>query len=547
MDFINIRNNGLLILLFLFASSCNQNSKKSVIGVVSSATPEASKVGEQIFLKGGNAIDVAVAVSFALGVTEPAMSGLGGGTQVLLSLNNGKPFTINGTTLSPANTPTNIIDTLTYHRRSTIPSTVKVLDYLWRNYGSGKVTWSELLEPAIALSENGFAVGKFREKVYKQYEDKLLKSNFNMSFFLIDGNRIPIEGEIIKQPILASTLKRLAKFGANDFYTGTIAKDIIKDMETHNGWISISDLQNFPEPKEIASLETTYKGMNVFSQPPPCGGWTMLLALNLMEKLSENKKLSNTNLMEALYLAHNDRDLYPITDLVNYDSIVSVKLSKDYSEKLLRNNPISNKQKQIKESGETTHFSVVDSYGNAIAVTSSINAYFGALAASNNLGFLYNTYMDDFVFEDLNHPFAIRPNAMAYSSMSPTIVQNNDETVLVIGSPGSERIISSVAQMTAKWIENKNIEHIVKEPRIHVSNKKVYFENKKDSTIIHEEVLKSFNFKIKTPSEKLVIEKGKNAYYGGIHVIAKENGEWVGVADPRRDGVSIIAKKQLNE
>ena len=116
-----------------------------------------------------------------------------------------------------------------------------------------------------------------------------------------------------------------------------------------------------------------------------------------------------------------------------------------------------------------------------------------------------------------------------------------------VSSDNSERIISSVAQMTAKWIENKNIEHIVKEPRIHVSNKKVYFENKKDSTIIHEEVLKSFNFKIKTPSEKLVIEKGKNAYYGGIHVIAKENGEWVGVADPRRDGVSIIAKKQLNE
>jgi gamma-glutamyltranspeptidase/glutathione hydrolase len=544
MDFINLTKKiALIALLFLSALSCKQNSENNIIGLVSSATPEASKVGEQIFLKGGNAIDVAVAVSFALGVTEPAMSGLGGGTQVLLSIKNGKPFAINGTTLSPANTPTNIADTLTYHRRSTIPSTVKVLDYLWRTYGSGKVSWSELLDPAISLAENGFTVGKFRAKVYNQYEAKLLKSKFNTSFFLIDGNRIPVENEILKQPVLANTLKRLAKFGANDFYIGEIAKDIAKDMQKHNGWITMKDLQDFPQPNEVPALVSSYKEMNVFSQPPPCGGWTVLLALNVMELLSKEHTLNNTDITEALYIAHNDRDVDPITDLVNYDSIVNIKVSKDYAELLLTNNSDLNKKKENNESGETTHFSVVDPFGNVIAVTSSINAYFGSLSASSDLGFLYNTYMDDFIFENPDHPFAIRPNAMAYSSMAPTIVQQDGKNVLVLGSPGSERIISSVAQITAKWIENNDIDKLIKDSRIHVSKNNLYLEDQDDYISINKYILEKFELQNKHANKNLVITKGLNAYYGGIHAIAKENEKWVGVADPRRDGKSIEVKK----
>jgi gamma-glutamyltranspeptidase/glutathione hydrolase len=186
---------------------------------------------------------------------------------------------------------------------------------------------------------------------------------------------------------------------------------------------------------------------------------------------------------------------------------------------------------------------VVDASGNAIAVTSSINAYFGSLAASKELGFLYNTYMDDFIFENLNHPFAIKPHAMAYSSMSPTIVQENGENILVIGSPGSSRIISSVSQITALWLLNKNIEPLIKRPRIHVSKNNIYFENKTDSLKIYS-FIKTNGYTIKIPSEKLIIQQNMNAYYGGIHAIAKENNTWIGVADPRRDGLKIDVKKQ---
>lgn len=526
----------VFVLLLLLIASCKKDEKK-FIGVVSSATPEASIVGEKIFLKGGNAIDVAVAVSFALGVTEPAMSGLGGGTQIILSLKNEVPISINGTTLSPRTTPINVKDTLSYHRRSTIPSTVKVLDHIWRKYGSGKISWEELLGPAIELAENGFSVGKFRAKVYQKYSEKLLASNHNTSFFLNANNQIPNEGDNVKQPILAKTLRRLAKFGADDFYNGKIAEEIANDMKINGGWISLNDLQNFPDPKELMPLSIEYKNNTIYAQPPPCGGWVTLLAINLIKDESANNNISNEAIIKALYLAHTDRRKNPITDLTDYDSIIKVKLSDSYS-KMLSGNDIYEANNENK-SGETTHFSVADSDGTVIGVTSSINAYFGALTASKHLGFLYNTYMDDFIFGNPEHPFAIQPNAMAYSSMSPTIVQNNGENVLVIGSPGSSRIISTVAQVTAKWITNKNIVNLINMPRIHLSNNKIYLENQKDTAFIHQSLLDEYDLNYKFPDESLMINKPLNPYYGGVHAIAKENNTWIGAADPRRDGKVI--------
>jgi gamma-glutamyltranspeptidase/glutathione hydrolase len=536
MGVIKIRNILFYLILILFSRCHDTNGQFK--GVVSSATPEASKVGELIFLKGGNAVDVAVAVSFALGVSEPAMSGLGGGTQILLSINNKPPIAINGTTLSPNSTPAHIKDTLTFHRRSTIPSTVKVLDYIWRNYGSGNLSWEELLNPAIELAENGFKVGKFRAKVFEQYEDKLIESKFNTSYFLINGIRIPRENEILKQPHLAATLKRLAKYGADDFYKGEIAKEIAIDMANQGGWITLKDLASFPEPKELNPLSINLNGYNVFSQPPPCGGWITLLAMNLMNQDLATKNLDQ-KIIKALYLAHNDRDNNPITDLINYESVANIKLSKKYAQDLLLQDSNLIDKNNNENSGETTHFSVVDSQGNAIAVTSSINAYFGSLSASKKLGFLYNTYMDDFIFENPNHPFAIRPNAMAYSSMSPVIVQKNNENILVIGSPGSSRIISTVAQITAKWIQNKNINYLINQPRIHVYSNYTLFENIKDTNLLDHKFQKEFDIKLKFPSDQMKINDSLNAYYGGVHAIAKEGRIWVGAADPRRDGLSI--------
>ncbi len=514
-------------------------------GIVSVASPEAAQAGMDILAAGGNAIDAAVAISFALGVTEPAMSGLGGGSQVLFAAAGRSPIVINGTTLSPAATPVDATKAdLKYHTRSTIPSTVKVMEYIWKKYGSGQLSWAELLAPAIRYAEEGFELGIFRHMVYKKYESALKDSPYYSSVVLMPDGNIPGPGDTLRQALLGKTMRRLAEAGAEDFYSGEIAQKIVDDMQQNDGWINLEDLQNFPEPKELVPLNIDYRGYQVFSQPPPCGGWTALLMLNLLQNSHADQLQYGTEerffrLVDALALAHNDRKESPITDLVNYEAAARKKLSISYAQNLLAASSSTGKSEQV-EGGETTHFSVVDRAGNAVAVTASINAYFGAKAASPELGFLYNTYMDDFFLGEPDHPFAIRPGAMAYSSMSPTIVQKDGQTVLVIGSPGSARIISAVAQLTQLWIDNElSIEQIVALPRLHSVNGRVYIENM--PSIPHEWIqkLRDRGYEIAYPTYDLM-NGDLNPYFGGIHAIAKENGIWAGGADPRRDGVVMI-------
>ena len=189
------------------------------------------------------------------------------------------------------------------------------------------------------------------------------------------------------------------------------------------------------------------------------------------------------------------------------------------------------------ESGETTHLSVVDAEGNLVAVTSSINAYFGAKAVSPTLGFLYNTYMDDFNFEEKDHPIYVGSEKMAFSSMSPTIVKREGINVMAIGSPGSARIISAIFQILVQWIdEHQPIEEIVRAPRLHVDDPSIYFENIEDSIFISP-LLTGKNIRLTLePVQSDLSIRGLNAYFGGIHVVAFEGNMWKGVADPRRDG-----------
>ncbi|MEZ4985430.1 MAG: gamma-glutamyltransferase [Saprospiraceae bacterium] len=460
-------------MIVALSALLSSNARKPTAGVVTAATPEASEAGAFILRKGGNAIDAAIAVAFALAVTESPMSGLGGGTQILLSLKHHTPFAINGSTMSPAATPVDALDTLTYHRRSTIPSTVKVLEYTWRRYGSGKVAWAELVAPAIRLAKEGFAVGAFRAKVYAQYAAVLQKSPYHTQFFFTEQGHIPTEGDWVKQPVLAQTLEAIASKGADEFYRGRIAKQIAEDMARNGGWITYDDLSHFPDPVEHHALNTQAGSYALYSQPPPCGGWTMLMAHRLMHPPYADS-LSVSAIVKALYLAHLDRKLRPITNLRDYGRDIAVKFSPAYLDSLYFTNLAS--EEDASKGGETTHFSVVDEYGNAVAVTASINAYFGAAAASPELGFLYNTYMDDFEFGQPGHPFAIRPHAQAYSSMSPTIVQQKGRNVLVLGSPGSSRIISSVAQITSQWMEEQDIVKQVAANRVHVNGQKIYLE-----------------------------------------------------------------------
>jgi gamma-glutamyltranspeptidase/glutathione hydrolase len=230
---------------------------------------------------------------------------------------------------------------------------------------------------------------------------------------------------------------------------------------------------------------------------------------------------------DALRIGHRERRDAPVLDLVDYRDIVDGKTSKETARRLWETTA---------RGGETTHFTVVDAEGMVVSVTASINNLFGSRSASPELGFLYNDYMNEFVLDDPAHPFALRPSAMPYSSMTPTIVVRDGRPVMGLGSPGSARIVSAIAQVTQLWIDSDlGIEGAVASGRIHVvPDSLLYVEAVLSSSEIEDAFLER-GFMLGEPRAYLATDN-LNAYFGGVHAVALEDGEWVGAADPRRDG-----------
>ncbi|MCI0698911.1 gamma-glutamyltransferase family protein [candidate division KSB1 bacterium] len=518
-----------------------QNQESQFSGVVCAATPEAAAAGAEILEASGNAVDAAVAVSFALAVTEPAMSGLGGQTQILIHAPNREPLAINGTSFSPQATPERATaEDIASHRATTIPSTVRTLAYAMKKYGSGKISWPQALAPAIRYADEGFVAGRFRARVWASHMEDLRQHPVTKDLFLKKDGSSPTEGELWQQPILAKTLHRLAEYGADDFYTGEIAREIAADMAGNGGWITLEDLQNVPPPVELPALKGSYRDWSIFTLPPPGSGWGVLQILNLLERSPVDDLLPASpqrlfRLAQAIQIGQTSRRNNPIKNLLDYHDEAADRVSKDTAKLLL--------EREISAvSGETTHFSVVDAEGMAVSVTASVNAYFGARVTSPNLGFLYNNYMNEFEIGKPEHPFALRPNAMPYSSMSPTILSQNGKANLVLGSPGSSRIISAVAQVVQLWVDaGIGIENAVAAKRIHVvPDDKLYIEapNLADSMLA---AFTQRGYQITEPRMDLV-NGDLNPYFGGVHAIAREKGKWVGAADPRRDGAVKYAR-----
>ncbi len=530
----------LLVLTACEAEQSNSGHADSsgMHGVVVSASPEAPAAGVEILERGGNAIDAALAVQFALGVTEPAMSGLGGQSQIIIHPPNGAPYVINGTSYAAGAIPEEIPARalVTGWTATTVPSTVKVMDFAQRNFGSGNVSWADTLAPAVRYAEEGFEVGQFRALVYQRHEDDLRSSPTAAALFLMPDGALPQLGDIVRQPVLANTLTRLARDGAEDFYTGSIAAEIAADMQRYGGWISADDLAATPDPRVQEPLTTTYRGYDVFTLPPPAGGWVVLQALNILEQfpadtLSQADAERAGALLHALQIAHRSRQDTPETDLVNYEKDIGLRISKETASALSHGAARAYRN----AGGETTHFSVVDSDGLAVSVTASIDSYFGARVASPSLGFLYNNYMQSLENEP-GHPFSVAPRAMPYSSMSATIIAKDGAPIVILGSPGSARIISAVTQVSSHWIDvNQGIERAVAAARVHV----VPDDDGRDNAYLESTIpgldLEALSFDLIEPQTDLSIN-GLNAYFGGVHAIGRENGAWRGAADPRRDG-----------
>ncbi len=528
----------LLSLILLSIHSCSKDRQVApqYKNLVSAATPEAMAAGDLILKKGGNAADAAIATAFALAVSEPAMAGLGGGIQIMINGEGGAPVVLNGSSYSPMSMPKiTSRDQIRGHTKTTIPSFVKALDYLHKNYGSGKLPWADLLTPAIKLAEKGFQVGEFRQKVYAKYESHLLKSPSAGKLYLIN-DRAPSKSDTIRFPVLAQTLKRIASVGAQDFYTGQISEKIAIDMQVQGGWITADDLRKFPTPDERDALHYKYHGYDVYTMPPPGGGWVLIKMLQYLDELTKNDMSEiewDWVLIQAIMLGHQQRAEHGLHDLDNYQDALRERFQTTQIQKDLVQ--LSNEYPSEEDStGETTHFSVMDNSGMALSITTSINAYFGARVLSPELGFLYNSYMDDFELDTL-HPHRFRPQAMAYSSMTPTIVKKDGEIILVLGSPGSKRIISAVCQIIHYVVDRKiPPEEAVQHFRIHAQQGKVYFESNDISSEILDR-MEEYGFALANPSSDLAM-RNHNAYFGGVHAIAREGNRFINIEDIRRDG-----------
>jgi len=498
-------------------------------GMIATAHYLATGAGIEILEEGGNAVDAAVAAAFALGVCEPAASGLGGQTMMMIHLAaERRTFALDGSSRAPNRATVEGLSASGRrrgYRATTVPSTPSALDYALRRYGSLPI--SRILEPAIRLAEEGYPVTDLQHALTRR-EAKHLKKYTGASLFLAGGEKPFPVGARFKQPVLASTLRRLAKKGIQDFYTGEIARQIHQDMARQGGFIQLDDLAQIPLPIERRPLTYRYEGSRVFTFPEPGAGRILIGMLHILEKLPErdhdiDRPRGAWILAELIRRANLERQDRPFDP--NYFPQVDKKrfLSEDYAKLVARQI-----RSRIRTPGETTHLSVMDRSGNTVGLTQSIEGVYGSRSATGELGFLYNNYMSAFDYEDMTHPYYLRPNAVPWASVAPTIVFRGRHPWLVIGSPGSERIASAIFQVLLR-LEKQPPIAAVSAPRMHCSIEgKVSLEAPRMRDDIPRYLARR-GFTIDA-------REAYSFYLGCIQLVLREGKELIGVADVRRDG-----------
>jgi len=506
-------------------------------GMVATAQYRATKVGAEILEQGGNAMDAAVAAAFALGVCEPQASGLGGQTMMLVyTAKTGSTVALDGSSRAPNRAVMESFQKKRFrlhgYKASTVPSTPATLSYALDRFGTFNL--SAILEPVIELAENGYQITELQRRLQGRELKNFRKGNAG-AFFLRNGDRPYSVGIVFKQPVLAKTLQRLAREGIEDFYQGKIANVIFEDMDKNDGFIQKDDLANIPWPIEREPVTCKFGGMHVLTMPPPGAGRTLVEMLNILRKFPKENRNPDTP-KGALLLAETirrtqldrrdrpfDPNFYP---QVQDRHMVSRSYGKLVSEQI---------RSRIEKGGETTHLSVMDRDGNVVALTQSIERIYGGKVVTPELGFLYNNYMSAFDYKDISHPYYLRPNGVPWASVAPTIIFRSDAPWLAIGSPGSDRITSTIVQILLRLALQSPFDAVAA-PRLHCTfDGKVSLEASYMRDDIPE-LLKERGFKID-------IREPMSFYLGSVQMVLFERGEFIGVADPRRDGSALGAKK----
>lgn len=528
-------------------------------GMVVSANKEAAEAGVEILKLGGNAIDAAVATHFALAVTYPAAGNIGGGGFMVIHLSNGESYTLDYREVSSINT-----DLKDYigpdgkpNKKSVqgilsvgIPGSVDGMITALERYGT--MPLDMVIEPAIQLARDGFILSWFEAQNLNTKRDDFLKYAGSTTYFTKANGELYQAGERFIQSDLAQTLERIAEFGRTGFYQGLTADLIHQQMEKMNGYISLEDLESYKSVWRTP-LKSKYKGYDLIMMPPPSsGGIAMAQILKMIEPYPLTDYGWNSFetvhlLTEAERRAYADRSRY-LGDPDYIGVPTPLLISKGYNRERMQSfNPKkATKSDDITygrvpffiESHETTHFSVMDSYGNAVSVTTTLNSSYGSKIAVEGAGFLLNNEMDDFsVMPDQPNQFGllggkanqIAKNKRMVSSMTPTIVKKDGKVVMILGSPGGSTIITTVLQTFLNVAEfGMNIQQAVSAPRVHHQ----WYPNQ----------IFADPYSISRYDEKRLIELGHTVYfkkdYAGqaLCITIDSDGIIYGGVDPRGNG-----------
>jgi gamma-glutamyltranspeptidase/glutathione hydrolase len=526
-------------------------------GMVVSAHRLASEVGVRILEQGGNAIDAAVAVGYALAVVDPCCGNIGGGGFMTIRLADGRDRFINFRETAPAAaTPAMYLDaegrpiddlSRYGYRAAGVPGTVMGLDRALSEYG--KLPRAQVMAPAVALARDGYVLSRADTDALDDKADRFGKGPLAAKIFLLpDGTRFA-PGDRLVQSELAATLELIAQQGADAFYKGPIAAAVEKASQENGGILTARDFADYTVT-ETAPLTCSYRGLVILSAPPPSSGGTGICEiLNILEgfDLKETGFRSSRSvhlMVEAMRHAYFDRNTY-LGDPAFVQNPLDRLLSKSYAAttrgEIERNAVMpSVALKQAREKAETTHYSVVDGEGNAVAVTYTLNGSFGAAVMAPGTGFFLNNEMDDFAAKPgapnlyqlvQGEANAIAPGKRPLSSMSPTLVEKDGRTVLVLGSPGGPRIITAVVETIINIIDyGMDPQEAVDAPRLHHQwlPDEVYFER----SGLSPEVVNS----VTEMGYKLVEQRP----WGAVELIAIANGRLYGASDNRRPAGAAI-------
>ena len=483
-----------ILILILFSNNTFAQKEFYRNGVVSSSHELASQVGIEILKKGGNAVDAAVGVGFALAVVYPQAGNIGGGGFMLIHLKDGKNISIdyrekapllakrdmyldvNGEVIPGLSTSGNLA--------AGVPGSVAGMLYALENYGT--MSRNEIMEYAINLADSGFYIHEVFAELLNKYQKDFAGYNGTMKIF---GGNFRIGDKLIQKD-LANTLKLIRDNGRDGFYKGVVADLIVDDMMNSNGIISFEDLIKY-EPKERDVLKGTYRDFEIISMgPPSSGGISLIYLLNILENYDLAKygygNAKNIQLMtEAMRRVYADRsefmgdaDFVSVPVDILTSKFYSLNRMNDYSEdSASQSTGIKHGDAYYKESDQTTHYSVADKDGNLVSVTTTLNDVFGNKVVVDGAGFFLNNEMDDFVSKPGvpnmygligSESNSIQPGKRMLSSMTPTFIFKDKKPLLVLGSPGGGRIITTVLQTIINIVDfDFDLEKAIDSPRFH--------------------------------------------------------------------------------